>query len=209
MDDNPGQLRSLEDLLCILRHELAHCSHKGHDLPFLRRWLELMEEVEHDLGGKMRISRGGPAGTFGNPIYTRQLKWLQWEDRAVANGQGEKSWEPSQKAIQAARNWETVYWRFHATREDFYNTGLEEHIEASFNRHSEKQLAETSNPEMMMKYCTPEYKATWIARLKEKCLEQDRKLKQELKLEQQREEKKKKELDKDSETRKDLVEKES
>jgi hypothetical protein len=179
MDDNPERFRPLEDLLCILCHELAHCSHAEHDLPFLRQWWNFMKEVEHDLGGKMRISRGANLCV---PITTRKLKWLQWEDRAVANGQGGKSWDPSQKAIEAARNWERVYWDFHVTREEFYDIRVQEHIETSFDRHLEKQLAETSNPEMMMKYCTPKYKATWVARAKKVCLH-DRKRKQERKLE--------------------------
>jgi len=67
---NPGKSYALEVLLCTLTHELAHHWDSNHSLLFFRKWRHFMEEVEMDLGGKIRLFEPS------SDVHKYQLSWL-------------------------------------------------------------------------------------------------------------------------------------
>jgi hypothetical protein len=48
---------TLEQLLDVLCHELAHCWHIGHAFNFQLQWASLVREVENDVGERLQIKR--------------------------------------------------------------------------------------------------------------------------------------------------------
>jgi hypothetical protein len=67
--ENRGRFLPLEHLLGTLTLELAHCWYGNYGLLFLRKWRELMSEVEMVLDGNIRIEPR-------TDVQKKQLRWL-------------------------------------------------------------------------------------------------------------------------------------
>jgi hypothetical protein len=106
---DPAKFLPLEELLSTLCHELAHIWEDDHGDYFHGQWKAIMEEVEEDLGGKIKIRRDNPRGLR---EYARKLRWLQWADKKVATNGVKKRRRTSSRSIKAAWKWESTYWNF-------------------------------------------------------------------------------------------------
>jgi len=172
---DPAVFLPLDRILSSVLHELAHCWCGDHGLQFLRKWRDLIDEVQIDLGGKIRIP-------YGASVYEAQLRWLSWEDDTASK---EKTHDSCPRAIQAARNWETKHWGFKYIRMDF-----KDEIGDKFDQHFEAELGEGLEAGLVMNlmgvpaareerrremkaFLNAERKKKFIAQLKEKFIREE------------------------------------
>jgi hypothetical protein len=93
-------------------HEPAHLWDSSHELEHIRKWWDIRQEVENDLGGRLRIERGQDSDHA-----IEKFLWMAWEDRQDSTVGVKKLRTPSATAIAAARLWESWYWDFNKVRE--------------------------------------------------------------------------------------------
>lgn len=103
-------------LLAVLCHELAHIAHgTGHTPDFYAAWRQAMDEVELDLGRKMKIRRVGIGGEGAGEAV---LRWMQWHSEGVEMRIRGMGIRPDEVAIHAAWAWECEHGWFRAKKKD-------------------------------------------------------------------------------------------
>lgn len=169
--ENRGRFLPLKHLLGTLTHELAHCWHSNHGLFSLRKWRELMSEIEMVLGRNVRLEPR-------TDVQKKQLRWLQWEDKVPAG----VPMQPCNDAIQAAKRWEAKHLDFNTSRVQFYDLITVERLQAMLDETIKKETAATSDPEVkkvIVEHFTAEFRARIIAESKVTVDEAYKKLRQE------------------------------
>jgi hypothetical protein len=141
--NTPERFFPLEVVLDTLCHELAHLWSSDHELLHLGYWWYIRQEVENDLGGKLRIERGQESDHS-----IEKFRWMAWEVDEVFTAESKAECElrtPSETAIEAARLWESWYWNFPQVRE-YANLPRETGTEDSVERGRDTVVNSDRNP---------------------------------------------------------------
>ena len=99
----------LEELLGTLCHELAHCWYGDHNTNFFRKWKALIDELEEDMGNRIRIPLYNLGG---RSDYAKILRLLQWEVKEVSTKEPTTRSKPNRQSMDAAWKWEKWYWDY-------------------------------------------------------------------------------------------------
>ncbi|KAF2025899.1 hypothetical protein EK21DRAFT_116351 [Setomelanomma holmii] len=99
----PDEFLPPDMLLSIMCHELAHDECEGHSREFYALWQQAMDEMELDLGRKMKIRWHYCDGSV---MTENMLRWTQWHADEIEERVKAMDIKPNVVTMNAAESWE-------------------------------------------------------------------------------------------------------